>query len=255
MRTIFITGGAQGIGHATATLFHQKGWQVGCFDRDAIRLEALSATLDGLHTYVGDVTDAAAVNAALQDFTQPGGGALDVLHNNAGLVEVGEFDQVPLEKHQRLIDVNLKGLVTVTHVALPYLKRSARAVIVNMSSASALYGHPEIATYAATKAGIYSLTEGWSIAFRKHGIRVADLLPIFVHTRMVHDYHHLYRNLDTQKVRLTPELVADRVWTAVHGQRLHYLIGTDTKIYASLLRWLPRRWAPPVVRKVLGYYE
>ena len=100
-----------------------------CFDQDAARLEALSAALDGLHPYVGDVTDAATVDAALQHFTQRSGGALDVLHNNAGVVEVGEFDQVPLEKQQRVIDVNLKGLVTVTHVALPYLKRSGRAVV------------------------------------------------------------------------------------------------------------------------------
>ena len=255
MRTIFITGGAQGIGRATATLFHQKGWQVACFDRDAARLEALSAALDGLHAYAGDVTDAAAVDAALRDFTRRSAGALDVLHNNAGVVEVGEFDQVPLEQHRRVIDVNLTGLVTVTHGALPYLKRSGRAVVVNMSSASALYGHPEIATYAATKAAIRSLTEGWSIAFAKHGIRVTDLLPIYVKTRMVSDYHHLYRNLDAQRVRLTPEQIAARVWTAVHGQRLHYLVGTDTKLYAALLRWLPRRWAPPVVRRVLGYYE
>lgn len=253
MRSIFITGGAQGIGLATAKFFQQKGWRVACFDVDNIRLQSLAAEIDNVAVYQGSVTDPVALTAALKDFTQPTQGALDVLHNNAGVVEVGEFDQLSLEQHQRVIEINLQGLVATTYTALPFLKRAAGAVIVNMSSASALYGNPEITTYAATKSAIRSLTEGWYIAFQKYNIRVTDLLPIFVTTRMVSDYHHRYQNLDAQKVTLTPEVVARRVWKAVHGKKVHYLVGRETKVYAQLLRWLPQRWAPIVVKRLLGY--
>ena len=255
MNSIFITGGAQGIGLSTATLFHQKNWRVACFDLDATHLAHLKESLPNVHCYEGSVTDPEAIREALEDFTQDSGGALDVLHNNAGIIEVGEFEDVPLQKQRSIVEVNLIGTITVTYTALPFLKKSEHAVIVNMSSASAMYGNPELSAYAATKSAIKSLTEGWSIAFRKYGIRVTDLLPIHVKTRMVSDYEHLYRKLDAQKIELTPELIAQKVWSAVHGKKLHYLVGRDTKVFTFLLWILPERWAPPVVRKVLGYKD
>ena len=243
MKSIFITGGARGIGLETARLFLEKGWRVGIFDKDeeAIRQATDELNHSELAAFTGDVLVERDIQMALESFTTGSEGKLDVLHNNVGMVEVGEFDQQPLEVHLRIVDINLKGFLVTTMTALPYLKKAGKAQIINMSSASALYGNPEITTYAATKAAIKSLTEAWNIAFRKYGIRSADLLPIYVRTRMVDDYHQKYRNLKLKDVKLTAPMVAKVVWKAVHGGRVHYCVGLDTKIYARLLKWLDRK--------------
>jgi len=165
VKSIFITGGARGIGLATAQLFLRKGWRVGVYDLDAEALMQAKMELShpDLHTFQGDILSEAQLKTALSKFTEPQAGNLDVLHNNAGILEVGEFDQQELKTHLDIVEVNLKGLIVSTYAALPHLKKSARSKIINMSSASAIYGNPEISVYAATKSAIVSLSEAWSI--------------------------------------------------------------------------------------------
>ena len=257
MKSIFITGGARGIGLATAELFLRKGWRVGVYDLDAEALMQAKMELShpDLHTFQGDILSEAQLKTALSKFTEPQAGNLDVLHNNAGILEVGEFDQQELKTHLDIVEVNLKGLIVSTYAALPHLKKSARSKIINMSSASAIYGNPEISVYAATKSAIVSLSEAWSIAFRKYRISVSDILPIYVRTRMVDDYHEKYRKLHLKSVKLTPENVADTVWKVVHSRRVHHYVGLETKIYARLSHFLPDAVLPFILREVLGYKD
>lgn len=257
MNGIFITGGARGIGLETARLFLAKGWRVGIFDRDEQAISAASLELNhpNLSTFIGDVLSTDDLSQALAAFTSSNEGKLELLHNNVGIVEVGEFDQMSVETHLKIVDINLKGFLITTSMALPYLKKAGKSLIINMSSASALYGNPEITTYAATKAAIKSLTEGWNIAFRKYGIRCADLIPIYVRTRMVDDYYQKYRKLDLKDVRLTAAMVSKVVWQATQGRRVHYYVGLDTKVYARLIKWLPESWLPVILRRVLGYQD
>lgn len=255
MKTAFITGGAQGIGLCTARMFVRKGYRVGIYDKDENKLKEVFDEDPNIEVFSGSVTDDEGIKQALELFTAKSEGKLDILVNNAGIVFVGEYGDQPLENHLATVDVNFKGMVTVTYKALPYLKANKCSAIINLSSASALYGNPEITTYAATKSAVRSLTEGWSIALRKYGIRVADLLPIFVKTRMVIDNARDYRKLNPDKVKLTPEMVAEVVWEAVNGKKTHYLVGKDTKIYALLLKWFPPGWIPFIVRRVLNYRD
>jgi short-subunit dehydrogenase len=257
MKTIFITGGARGIGLETARLFLEQGWEVAVFDLDKQALDNASKVLSSnhYHAYCGDILDTSSLEKALVDFTESSKGILDVLHNNAGIVEVGEFDSQPIETHLSIVDINLKGIINSTYVALPFLKKSESACIVNMSSASALYGNPEITVYAATKSAIKSLTEAWNIAFRKYNIRCTDLIPIYVRTRMVDDHYQKYRKLQLKDVKLTAPMVARSVWKAVNGKQIHYYLGLDTKVYARLLKWLPESWLPVILKKVLGYKD
>ena len=101
MKSIFITGGARGIGLATAQLFLRKGWRVGVYDLDAEALMQAKMELShpDLHTFQGDILSEAQLKTALSKFTEPQAGNLDVLHNNAGILEVGEFDQQELKTH------------------------------------------------------------------------------------------------------------------------------------------------------------
>jgi short-subunit dehydrogenase len=257
LKTIFITGGARGIGLATARLFLDKDWIVGLYDIDDAALQEAKETLNNanVHIFQGSILDETELKKSLTTFTKQSDGALHLLHNNAGILEVGEFDEQELKTHLDIVDVNLKGLIVATHAALPFLKKASNSKIVNMSSASAIYGNPEISVYAATKSAIMSLTEGWNIAFRKFGISVSDILPIYVRTRMVDDYHDKYRKLDLKSVKLTPKNVAQSVWKAVNSRRVHYYVGFETKIYARLVHYMPDAWLPPILRTVLGYKD
>ena len=257
MKSIFITGGARGIGLETAKLFLAKNWRVGIFDQDTGALKEVSDQLnhDELHLYQGSILEAGEVQKAMEQFADEGDGSIDLLHNNAGILEVGEFAEQALQTHMHIVDVNLKGLITATYVALPFLRKSKAAKIINMSSASAIYGNPEITTYAATKSAIMSLTEGWSIAFKKYNISVCDILPIYVRTRMVDDYYQKYRNLDLKSVRLTPQLVAEKIMKASKRSNVHHYVGLETKIYARLVNLLPDSWLPGVLRFVLKYKD
>lgn len=254
-KVALITGAAQGIGKAIALQFAKKGWYLALLDRDIGTLTetALDIPADQRCYVQCDITREEEVVNAIQYFTQKTKGRLDLLVNNAGIIEVGEFDQLSLDIQHQLIDINLSGLITMTYHCLPHLKNTHKARIINMSSASALIGNPELSVYAASKAAVKSLTEGWSIAFKKHDIRVSDLLPLFVKTRMVYDYKEKYRHMTDKTARLSPQQIAKVAWKASRGNRLHWYVGGKTKVFAFLLGIIPMRWQIPIFKSVIKY--
>lgn len=255
-KTIFITGAAQGIGRTTALMFAARGWFVGLFDVNKEGLEILAEQIGKENCcYMAiDVTEPESVKAAVELFSFRTRGRFDVLFNNAGIVEVGEFETIDIEVHRRIVEVNLLGVVNCITLALPYLKENkSGAKIINMSSASAIYGNPEISVYAATKSAVKSLTEGLNIALEKYNIKVCDILPIYVKTNMVKDFYEKYRNLKLEKVKLTAEDVAETVWKAVHKNRIHWLVGTDTKLFFFLAKLLPTSIVKMMTKKILKY--
>jgi short-subunit dehydrogenase len=250
-----ITGAARGIGKAIALQFAKKGWYLALLDLDVGTLTetALEIPVEQRCYIRCDITKEEEVVRAIKYITQKTQGRIDLLINNAGLIGVGDFDQIPLDTQQKIIDVNFSGLVTMTYHTLPFLKNTPKARIINMASASALVGNPELSVYAATKAAVKSLTEGWSIAFKKYDIKVSDLLPLFVKTRMVYDYKEKYRHMTEKNARLTPEQVAKVAWKASRSNRLHWYIGAKTKAFAFLVGVVPMRWQIPIVKSVIKY--
>jgi NADP-dependent 3-hydroxy acid dehydrogenase YdfG len=214
---IFITGAGKGIGQATARLFAQNGWWVGAADNDLVALDALVQEL-GLERAIAlplDVTQPAQWQAALQSFDSTCG-RLDVLLNNAGLLTSGPLTSVPLERHHALVDVNVKGLLNGCYLAKPYLQKTVGARVINLSSTSAVYGQADLATYAATKFAVRGLTEGLNIEWQNDGIRVMDVMPLYVRTGMLQDIQA--RSAARLGVELTPQDVAATIWKAAHFQ-------------------------------------
>lgn len=254
-KVIAITGAGKGIGEATARLFVEKGWFTVLMDVNDTAIQSLATELGSENAIAipCDVTNNNQIEEALVQLSQTTHQKLDVLVNNAGIVEVGEFDTHTLESQLKVVDVNLKGVISMTYQALPILKQNKGSRIVNLSSASALFGNPELPVYAATKSAVKSLTEGWSVGFEKYGIKVSDLLPIFVDTDMVRRYYKDYQNLTPEKVNLSPQDIANTIWKAVHSNKLHWFVGTDTKAFAFLLRFLPYSIQRMILKKVIGY--
>lgn len=149
-KSIFISGGASGIGREVALRFHAEGWIVGVYDIDATALEKLSHDYPDIIIGELDVTNYNQWEDALAHFTTHTGGRLDVLDNNAGIIGDHDIiDQSP-EIIKKQCDINCTGVMHGARAAHPYLSRTPGAHLVNMGSAAALYGQPHIAPYSAS---------------------------------------------------------------------------------------------------------
>ncbi|BBP82611.1 short-chain dehydrogenase [Pseudomonas sp. Pc102] len=248
MHNILITGAASGIGRATARLFHQKGWTVGLLDIAPRPLEELSAELGGLWYQALDVTDLAAVEGALADFCGRHDGQLRLLFNCAGLLRFGHFETIDVAEHARILAVNVLGLVQMTHAAFPYLKATADAQVINMGSASGLYGTPHMASYSASKFAVRGFTEALELEWRRHGIRVGDLMPPFVRTPMVESQRFEPPTLRRLGVSLKAEDIAEAAWQQAHGAAVHRPIS----LLFKLMYWSGQVSPPWITRLIMG---
>ena len=165
-----VTGGASGIGRATAELLAARGAQVAVLDLDPSSVEK------PLLAYRADITDDASVRAAVAAAAADLGG-LDVLVNNAGIGAQGTVADNDDEEWRRVYDVNVVGMVRVSRAALPHLRESAHAAIVNTSSLAATAGLPQRALYSATKGAVQSLTLAMAADHVREGIRVNCVNP------------------------------------------------------------------------------
>lgn len=249
MDNILITGAASGIGAATARLFHARGWKVGLLDRNAAALASLATELGEAWQRAVDVTDAEAVQQAVADFATQHQGQLRLLCNCAGILRCGYFEAIEMAEHARIVQVNVLGLMQVTHAAFPYLKNTPHAQVINMGSASGLYGVPHLASYSASKFAVRGLTEALELEWRQHGIRVGDLMPPFVRTPMVESQMFETPLLRRVGIKLVAEDIAAAVWQQAQGAAVHRPIGGLFK----LLYWCGQvspRW---LSRLIIGW--
>ena len=194
-----VTGGASGIGLATAHLLAERGARVAVLDRDFPAAEparaapaAHSATgaaaFAGIHTVRADVTDDAATREAVADAAAALGG-LDILVNNAGIGATGTVEDNDDDEWRRVFDVNVLGIARTSRAALPHLRVSAarrgQAAIVNTCSIAATAGLPGRALYSATKGAVLSLTLAMAADHLREGIRVNCVAPGTVDTPWV----------------------------------------------------------------------
>ena len=245
--TIFITGAAAGIGRATALAFARRGYRVGGYDIDIAGLASLreAITATGGDAAIGqlDVTDADDWAQQLAAFTG-GSRRLDILVNNAGVLSSGRFEDIPLPTQRRIVDINVYGTMAGLHTAFPYLRDTAGAQVVNLCSASAIYGQPELATYSASKFAVRGLTEAIELEWRRHDIRVMAMWPLFVATAMVDGLET--GSTKSLGVHLSAEDVAEAIFAATHPDRswltkVHYPVGRQAKVFAALAQVSPSR--------------
>ncbi|MFD0052360.1 SDR family NAD(P)-dependent oxidoreductase [Streptomyces sp. NPDC127168] len=165
-----VTGGASGIGRATACLLAARGADVAVLDLDP------SAVDKPLRGYAADVSDDASVRSAVAAAAHELGG-LDILVNNAGTGATGTVEDNDDAQWHRVLDVNVLGVVRTTRAALPLLRASAHAAVVNTCSIAATAGLPQRALYSASKGAVQSLTLAMAADHVREGIRVNCVNP------------------------------------------------------------------------------
>jgi NAD(P)-dependent dehydrogenase (short-subunit alcohol dehydrogenase family) len=199
-KVCMITGGAKGIGAATAERFAQEGATVEMCDIDEesgkrTSLEIVRSGGVARFSHV-DVTDEGNIKGWINDVLQRNG-RIDVLFNNAGISAVGRIDEVDPELWERVVRVNLTSVYLVCRNVLPIMMKQRSGSVINMSSSVAETGLLRRAAYAATKGAILSMTKSMQVDYAAYDIRVNALLPGTILTPFVEDY--LMRSYDDKE--------------------------------------------------------
>ncbi len=183
-----ITGGADGIGKATAIKFAEAGAVSIIWDIQSDKGEALvkKITKKGgkADFYKVDTTKISEVEIAVKTIEEKYG-TIDILINNAGITRDASFKKMTSEQWQQVIDVNLTGVFNCTKVIAPIMLDKGFGKIVNASSVVGLYGNFGQTNYVATKAGIIGMTKTWAREFGRKGVNVNAVAPGFTMTEMV----------------------------------------------------------------------
>ena len=182
-RVSIITGGGRGIGHATAIKFAQEGAIVVVCDLDQASIDA---TVDAVRRaggtaagFIVDVTRRTTVDAMVAAVTATFG-RIDVLVNNAGIVDDAMLRKMSDEQFERVIDINLKGTYNCTRAVVDIMIAQNAGVILNASSVVGLYGNFGQTNYAASKFGVIGMAKTWARELGRKGIRANAVCPGFV---------------------------------------------------------------------------
>ncbi len=187
-KVALISGGARGMGAVEARLFASEGAKVmigDLLDEEGARLieEIAQAGGDAIYTHLNVTSEdewRMAVAAAVSRF-----GKLDVLVNNAGIWEEGTVEETTVDRWDRIMDVNAKGVFLGTKVAIPEMRRAGGGSIINISSTAGLIGTPRGTAYSASKGAVRLFTKTTAVQYGKDGIRANSVHPGVIETPMI----------------------------------------------------------------------
>jgi NAD(P)-dependent dehydrogenase (short-subunit alcohol dehydrogenase family) len=183
-KVVVVTGGARGIGYATAKTLHQLGARVAIGDVDEVAVKEAGTDLDvGFYARL-DVTDRQSFTTFLDDVERELG-PLDILINNAGIAPAGRFLDEPDDVTQRTIAINIFGVILGTKLAAERMVKRRRGHIINIASLAALGAVPGIATYTATKHAVLGFTDTARLELRGTGVTLSAVMPTLTNTSMV----------------------------------------------------------------------
>jgi NAD(P)-dependent dehydrogenase (short-subunit alcohol dehydrogenase family) len=242
-KVVAITGGARGIGKATAMALLRKGCRIaiGDIDADLARetAEALGGGAIGMHL---DATDRRSFEAFL-DATERELGPLEVLVNNAGIMPVTRFVEESEESMRRQVDLNVHGVLIGTQLAMRRMSPRRRGHIVNVASSAGKVGVPGIATYSGTKHAVVGFSEAVRHELRGSGVDVSIVMPVLVNTALTEGIDSRWGVKEVE-----PEDVADQIVDALERARVDVFVPRSLHTTLSLGNLLPRRAREAVSR-------
>jgi NAD(P)-dependent dehydrogenase (short-subunit alcohol dehydrogenase family) len=184
-RHAVVTGGASGIGLASARRFLAEGARVALLDRDEAALGRAAAELGGVPAIPVDVSDARAAQAAVDRAARDLGGRIDAVVNAAGIARTARFADTTPELWREVMAVNLDGPFLVSRAALPHLRAAGGGSVVHIASAAGLTPRPGYTAYGTSKGGVVMLTRTMALDLAPENIRVNCVCPGAIRTPMV----------------------------------------------------------------------
>jgi NAD(P)-dependent dehydrogenase (short-subunit alcohol dehydrogenase family) len=240
-KVVAITGGARGIGKATATALVAKGCRVAIGDLDLELAEQTATGLGGGTIALPlDVTERASFEAFLAE-TERQLGPVDAVINNAGIMPVTPFEQEGEDSIHRQVDINLHGVLTGTQLAIERLRPRGSGYIVNIASQAGKGGIPGIATYSATKHAVVGLSEAVRAELRGSGVEVLCVMPTVVNTELTSGVGQRW----IKPVEASD--VADEIVAAMEVPRFDVFVPRANGALYKVIGLLPRTW-----REALG---
>jgi len=242
-KVVAITGGARGIGKATAQALARKGARVAIGDLDA---ELAAETAQGLGSGAIGLELDVTKRSSFADFlaqVEERVGPLDVIVNNAGIMPIGPFVEEDDATAHRMVDINLHGVIYGTKLAMPGMIRRNAGHIVNIASQAGKAGLPGGATYCATKHAVVGLSEAVRAELNETEVEVSCVMPAVVNTELGSGL------VDTRGVKkLEPEEVADAIVEALEFPRFDVFVPKSSAVINKVVSLLPRRGREAVAR-------
>lgn len=241
-KVVAITGGAQGIGKATATALVRKGCRVAIGDIDLKLAEETAAGLGGGTVALPlDVTDRGSFVAFL-DEAERQLGPVDVVVNNAGIMPVTPFVDESQDSVRRQVDINLHGVLTGTQLAIERMQPRRSGHIVNIASQAGKAGIPGIATYSATKHAVVGLSEAVKTELRGSGVEISCVMPTVVNTDLTSGVGQKW----VKPVEAAD--VANEIVDALEIPRFDVFVPRANGALYKILTPLPRSWREAIGR-------
>ena len=259
-RVAVITGGASGVGLATAQLLSEKGCALALVDVNVEKLEAAARHFQGqgtrTSTHVADVANPERM-AGLPDEVVAEHGAVHILVNNAGVSVAGSFEDQTIEDLQWIVGINFWGVVHGCKFFLPELKKADEAHIVNISSMFGFIGVPSQSSYCATKFAVKGLSEALWVELRASNVGVTSIHPGGVNTSIdetMRSYDDEIRDATVSGLRQSrpPSVVAAAIVKAIEKDRLRVIVGWEAYAADWLKRILPIRTHKLIARRMGG---
>lgn len=248
-KTIFITGGASGLGREVGRYFAEQGWFVGIADINDKGMAETAALLpegqSSIHRL--DVTDRAQWKQAVAEFGAITSGRMTVLFNNAGIGEGGPIQEMTDEAIDLTIAINLTGVISGTRACFDMLRNTPDSCVLYTASAAGIYGVADLSVYSATKFAVRGLAESHDIEFRKYGIKSRSLMPGFIDTNIISEVvegtnQSGKQRLEEAGVMVSPvSIIGPAAWKAVHGDKVHTPVNKMARQLAFAARWMPGR--------------
>jgi short-subunit dehydrogenase len=246
-RTVVVTGAARGIGYATARALLARGARVVIGDRDVARLESAVASLSDVGMVSGhplDVTDPESFAAFLDKARSDGGGRIDVLINNAGVMPIGPFLEQSEQSIRSSIEVNFCGVLTGCRLVLPEMVKRRSGHIVNIASLAGMVAVPGQVVYAGTKFAVVGLSTALADEFAPQGIEVSVVMPPFTNTELISGTRPVSANKPVE-----PEDIAAAIVKVLNKPKTHvsvpggvrFVLGLTNMAGPKVRRWLNRR--------------
>lgn len=242
-KTVAITGAARGIGFATARALLQRGARVVIGDRDVAFEESAVAQLSTLGPVSGhplDVTDPESFATFLDKARADGGGHIDVLINNAGVMPVGPFLDHSEQAVRTAVEVNFYGVLTGCRLVLPEMVARRRGHIVNIASLAGMLAVPGQALYAGTKFAVVGLSTALADEFEPQGVQISCVMPTFTNTELIAGTNATGATRPVQ-----PEDIAAAVVKTLDNPKTAVSVPYPLRFVAAATAFLPprgRRW-------------